>query len=153
MRLSGTIRAVALLEAAKGLLVLLAGIGAVSFIRHDAQWFAERLMDHLHINPSSAYLSIFAEFSAKLTDTRLGALAALAAGYAVLRWIEAYGLWRERRWAEWFAAASAGVYIPFEIYELFDGLGWLSLGAFMVNVVIVGLMITALLRGRSALGA
>ena len=148
--MSGTIRAVALLEAAKGSLVLLAGIGALTFIHHDAQRFAEQLVGHLHLNPASGYPRVFVDFAEKLTDTRLATLAALAAGYALVRFIEAYGLWRGRRWAEWFAAVSGGIYIPFEIYELTHGIVWLSLGALLVNVIIVGLMINALFRERPA---
>ena len=40
MRLASTVRAVALFEAAKGALVLLAGLGALSLIHHDAQRLA-----------------------------------------------------------------------------------------------------------------
>lgn len=36
-----------------------------------------------------------------------------------MRFVEAYGLWRERRWANWLAAISEGIYLPVEIYELF----------------------------------
>ncbi|MDH3437223.1 MAG: DUF2127 domain-containing protein, partial [Betaproteobacteria bacterium] len=121
-----------------------------SFIHHDAQRLAERLVGHLHLNLANDYPRIFVEFAAKLTDARLGTLAALAAGYACVRFIEAYGLWRGRRWAEWFAAVSGGIYIPFEIYELFRGVAWLSLGALLVNVLVVGLMINALFRGHPA---
>lgn len=147
---SRALRAVALLESAKGLLVLLAGIGALSFIHHDAQRFAERLVGHLHLNPASRYPHIFLEFTAKVTDSRLRTLAELAAGYALVRFIEAFGVWQERRWAEWFAVVSGGIYIPFEIYNLFHGDAWLSLGALLGNVVVVGLMINALRRGHQA---
>lgn len=153
MRSSGTLRTVALLETAKGLLVLLAGIGALSFIHHDAQRLAERLVGHLHLNPASSYPRIFLQFAAQVADSRLGTLAALAAGYALVRFIEAYGLWRERRWVEWFAAVSGGIYVPFEIYNLFHGDAWLSLGALSVNIAVVGLMINALLRGRRGASA
>lgn len=150
MRSSGALRTVALFEAAKGSLVLIAGIGALSFVHHDAQQFAERLVGHLHLNPASRYPRIFLEFAARITDLRWGTLAAFAAGYALVRFIEAYGLWRERRWAEWFAAISGGIYIPFEIYNLLRGDAWLALGALAVNVLVVALMINALFRGRTA---
>lgn len=139
-----TVRSVALFEAAKGTLVLLTGFGALTLIHYDIQLFAERLVGHLHLNPAKHYPRIFIDTAANLTDTRLRTLAALAASYALVRFIEAYGLWRGRRWAEWFAAASGGMYIPFELYELFKGINWLSLGALMANVLIVGLMINAL---------
>lgn len=150
MHSSGALRTVAVLEAAKGALVLVAGIGALSFVHHDAQRFAEQMVGHLHLNPASRYPRIFLEFAAEVTDSRLRTLAAFAAGYSFIRFIEAYGLWRERRWAEWFAAVSGSIYIPFEIYKLLHGETWLSLGALFGNLVIVGMMINALHRGRPA---
>jgi len=150
MRLASTVRAVALLEAAKGALVLLAGFGALSLIHQDVQRLAEQLVGHLHLNPASRYPRIFVDTAAHLTDARLSLFAILAATYALVRGVEGYGLWRHRRWAEWFAAVSGGIYIPFELYELFKGAAWLSLGAFLVNIFIVGLMINALLREHPA---
>lgn len=144
----GTVRAVALFEAAKGTLVLLTGFGALSLIHHDAQRFAEQLVGHLHLNPAKHYPRIFIDTAAHLTDARLWMLATLAATYGLVRFVEAYGLWHGRRWAEWFAAVSGGIYIPFELYELFQGINWLSLGALVANVLIVGLMVNALLRNQ-----
>lgn len=145
-----TVRAVALFEAAKGTLVLLTGFGALSLIHHDAQRFAEQLVGHLHLNPAKHYPRIFIDTAAHLTDARLWMLATLAATYGLVRFVEAYGLWRGRRWAEWFAAVGGGIYIPFELYELFQGINWLSLGALVANVLIVGLMVNALLRNQPA---
>jgi uncharacterized membrane protein (DUF2068 family) len=146
MRSSSTVRAVALFEAFKGTLVVLVGLGALSLIHHDAQRIAEELVGHLHLNPAKHYPRIFIDTAAHLSDTRLWVLAALAATYGLVRFIEAYGLWQQKRWAEWFAAVSAGIYIPFELYGLFEGDTWFSLGAFVLNVFIVGLMVNALLH-------
>lgn len=147
-----TVRVVALFEAAKGTLVLLTGFSALSLIHHDAQRFAEQLVGHLHLNPAKHYPRIFIDTAAHLTDARLWMLATLAATYGLVRFVEAYGLWRGRRWAEWFAAVSGGIYIPFEFYELFQGINWLSLGALVANVLIVGLMVNALLRNQPVVG-
>lgn len=146
MRLLSAVRVVALFEAAKGALVILAGFGALSLIHHDAQRLAEQMVGHLHLNPAKHYPRIFIDTAAHLTDARLWVLATLAAGYGLARFVEAYGLWHGWRWAEWFAVVSGCIYIPFELYELFQGVTWLSLGALVVNVLIVGLMINALLR-------
>jgi uncharacterized membrane protein (DUF2068 family) len=145
---SGAVRGIALLEALKGALVLLAGVGALSFIHRDVQAVAERLVAHLHLNPAHHTPRIFLEFAARIDDGRLARLAMLAAGYALLRFIESYGLARERRWAEWFAAVSGGVYIPFEIEHLVRGDFWLSLLALVINLMVVGVMVAALLRHR-----
>jgi uncharacterized membrane protein (DUF2068 family) len=143
-----SVRAVALLEGAKGALVFLSGCGALSLVHRDAQRLAEQRVAHLHLNPASRYPRIFLDAAADLTDLRLLQLAALAGTYALLRFVEAYGLWREKRWAEWFAVVSGAIYIPFELYELSKGAVWLSLGALLVNILIVGIMANALLHER-----
>jgi uncharacterized membrane protein (DUF2068 family) len=148
MQLHGTVRAVALLEAAKGTLVILAGFGALSLVHRDVQRFAGRLVAHLHLNPAKHYPQIFLDAAAHLTDARLWMLAAFGATYGLVRLVEAYGLWLGRRWAEWLAAVSGAIYVPFEIYEMFHRVTWISLGALVVNLLVVGLMIHALFRRR-----
>ena len=66
--------------------------------------------------------------------------------YAAVRFTEAYGLWLKRRWAEWLAALSGSIYIPFEILKLRSGVEPLPLGALVLNIAIVLLMISVLLR-------
>jgi uncharacterized membrane protein (DUF2068 family) len=135
--LAAGLRAVATFEAIKGILVLVVGFGLVSFLHHDAQHAVERLIEHLHLNLQNHFQSIFADTLEQLTNMRLWLLSAATLSYAAVRAVEAYGLWHERPWAEWFAALSGGVYIPFEILKLqrhVTGLGVLLLVA---NVAIV----------------
>ena len=72
-------------------------------------------------------------------------LASAAALYAALRFLEAYGLWRNRRWAEWLAALSGAIYIPFELYELHRGVSWLKLAALLLNAAVLAYMCRVLL--------
>lgn len=146
MRLASGLRAVALLEGAKGALVLLVGLGLFSLIHHDVQRFAERLVAHAHLNPAARYPRIFLDLASRLTDGRVLLLAMGATVYACARFIEAYGLWFQRRWAEWFAALSAGIYIPFELIELHKRVTWLTVGALLLNTAIVAFMIYSLAR-------
>jgi uncharacterized membrane protein (DUF2068 family) len=108
------------------------------------------MVAHLHLNPANRFPRIFLDAAAHLTDDRLWLMATLAGAYGIVRFVEAYGLWRGSRWAEWFAAVSGGIYIPFELYELFRGVTWLSFGALLANLLIVGLMINALRRKHRA---
>lgn len=146
MRLSSGLRAVALLEAAKGALVLLLGFGLFSLVHHDIQRFAERLIIHFHLNPAAHYPRIFIEAASQLTDIRLALIAAGAAAYSAVRFTEAYGLWYARRWAEWFAALSGAIYVPFEVFELYKRFSWLSLGALIVNLAIVAFALFCVFR-------
>lgn len=144
------LRSVAALEGMKGLIVLVSGFGLASLVHHDAQQVAEALVRHLHLNPARHYPQIFIDAAARLNDMRLWALAAAAGGYASLRLIEAYGLWKARAWAEWLAAISGAIYIPFEIYELSRGVTALRVVTFVCNVVIVAVMVRALMLRRAA---
>jgi uncharacterized membrane protein (DUF2068 family) len=146
MRWSTSIRAVALFEAAKGALVLLAGFGVLSLAHRDIQDMAEDLIDHLHLNAASHYPHIFLDAVTRAHDWGLWKLAGLAALYSVVRFVEAYGLWRQRPWAEWLAALSGVLYVPFEIRGVMQGHGLTSIVALAINVAIVAVMLYALYR-------
>jgi uncharacterized membrane protein (DUF2068 family) len=75
-------------------------------------------------------------------------IAGLAAAYSLVRFFEAYGLWFARRWAEWFAALSGAIYVPFEVYELAHRASWLKFSALVINLVIVGYMAWVLSESR-----
>src|SRR5215471_21835247 len=109
------LKAAALFEALKGVLVILAGVGLLAFVHRDAQAFAERLVVHLHLNPARHYPRVFIEAAGRLTDSNLWLLAAGAFAYSTLRFAEAYGLWRARSWAEWIGIVSGGIYLPLEV--------------------------------------
>jgi uncharacterized membrane protein (DUF2068 family) len=144
MRSFSALRTVALLEAAKGALVLLVGFGLLSLVHHDLQRIGERLIAHAHLNPAARYPRIFIDMANQLTDARLLLIAAGAGVYCVARFIEAYGLWYARRWAEWFAALSGSIYVPFELFELHERVTWISLGALVVNSTVVVFMLYSL---------
>ena len=112
------VRAVALFEAAKGLLVVLVGCGLLALVHRDVQHVAESLVRHMHLNPARHYPRIFISAAGRMNDRRLVLVALGAFAYAAVRLTEAYGLWFVRHWAEWLAIVSTGLYIPVEIFEL-----------------------------------
>lgn len=144
----GAVRAVALFEAFKGVLVLVAATGLLALVHQDLHDLAASLVRHAHLNPASQYPRIFIDAATRLQDTRLGLLALGAAAYAGIRLVEAYGLYRERAWAEVLAAASGAIYLPIEAYEWFAQPSWLRAALFAANAAVVALMINALLRRR-----
>lgn len=144
MRAAGGVRIVACFEAAKGLLVLLAGFGLLSIVHRNAQLVAEDIVLHFHLNPASRYPRIFVQLAGSLSDSQLWLMAGLALAYASIRLIEAYGLWHARRWAEWLAVVSGGIYVPIEVYELLSGVSWIKAGTLAVNIGIVLYMTTVL---------
>lgn len=142
------LRTVAMLEALKGVLVLLLGFGALTLVHKDLDDVAERLIDFLRVNPDGRVSGFFFALADRTTDRSLWLLAIGAVVYAMLRFGEAYGLWHERAWAEWFALISGCLYLPWEIYELLHHPHPWKWAVLVINVAIVLYM--AKLRIRSA---
>jgi uncharacterized membrane protein (DUF2068 family) len=115
----GGVRTVAVFEATKGALVLVAGCGLLSLLHRDVQAVAEHLVRLSHLNPARHYPRVFIEAATRVNDGHLKTLALLAFLYSTVRFVEAYGLWLMKTWAEWFAIISGAIYLPIEIYELF----------------------------------
>jgi len=145
------LRTIALLEAAKGGIVLIIGFGLLSFLGRDADAFAEHLVNRLHLNPAHHYPHVFIQAMAEVTDSKLWLLAGLAALYSFVRFAEAYGLWNHRRWAEWLAALSGAIYVPAEIYEIAHHASWLKIGALVIHLAIVAYMVWLLTENRRAM--
>ena len=132
---SAPLRALALFEAAKGLLVIVAGAGILKW-PHTLEAVAEGLVAHLHLNPAKHEALIFTLVMAG-GPRRLRWLAVGAAAYATGRLAEAAGLWLGKGWAIWLAVATAAIYIPFEIAALLRRPTILALGALAVNAAVV----------------
>jgi uncharacterized membrane protein (DUF2068 family) len=142
------LRLVASLEFAKGVAVLLLGFGLV--LVHGQAWeVAENFLEVLHINPDHRYAQAFLNLADRFSDTKLWVVAATLAAYSVLRFVETYGLWRARAWAEWLAFASGSLYLPFEIYELLRRPSLMHVSILVINVVIVLYMLYLRTWGRS----
>jgi len=138
------LRALAVYEAAKGALVLLAGFELLSLMHHEAQYFAEHWVAQFHLNPAKGYPRIFIDAMTNVTDARLWALAGLALVYAGVKGVLGYGLWLGRRWAEWFAVAGGAIYVPAEAYEI----TWTKILLLIANVCIVAYLIYVLWRSE-----
>jgi uncharacterized membrane protein (DUF2068 family) len=131
------LRAVASVEFIKGLIVLLAGFGVLSLVHRDAWDVAESFLEWLHISPDTHYAQVFLNLADQVTDAKLWAVAVGATAYSSLRFVEAYGLWKERAWAEWLALISGAIYLPFEIYELVRQPDWVHVIILVVNLAVV----------------
>jgi uncharacterized membrane protein (DUF2068 family) len=131
------VRAVALFEAVKGLVVIVAGFGLLALIHRNVQAIAEEVVRHLHFNPAKRFPRILLDAAAVATDSHLWALALAALAYALVRFVEAVGLWRQRAWAEWFGILSGSIYLPVELYELTVSVTPVKLAILAINLFIV----------------
>ena len=139
------LRAVATFEALKGTVVLVLGI-TLLIVHSHASDLTERLMFHLHINPDRRLGTMLMNAATKLSDARLLTIAAAIVTYCTVRFVEAWGLWNRRVWAEWFALLSGAMYLPWELLKIAERADWERIGVLIVNVAIVLYMLEIRIR-------
>jgi uncharacterized membrane protein (DUF2068 family) len=79
----------------------------------------------------------------RLHTGTLYAAAGAVLAYAALNAVEAVGLWRMRRWAEYLSALATSLFLPIEIYELIDHITVFRVGTLIANLAIVGYLVYA----------
>jgi len=124
------------------------GFCALALVHRDVWVIAETLLALFHINTDRRLAQVFLDFADNVTDARLWAAARIAFAYAALRFTEAYGLWKERTWAEWVAFVSGTLLLPLEVRELFRGVTVLRCSLFIGNLAVVVYMLYIILANR-----
>ena len=135
------LRAVAVFEIGKGALVLAAASGLLTFLHKDAADKVARLAERLHFHSEGHLSQVLIRAASNLTDVKLWAIAARAVIYAIVRFVEGYGLWHQSTWAEWFALLSGSMYLPWELYEILAHFSSTSLIIFVCNLAVVNYML------------
>lgn len=143
------IKAIAIFEAVKGLGALCVGIGLLAIINRDFSNAGEELINFLSINRDGTLGQYLIEASRRLTKENIELFLAFAVVYVAMRFIEAYGLWKLRAWAQWFGIISGAVYIPIELYDIYKRPTIFTIGLLFINIVIVAYLIYFRLNQKS----
>lgn len=144
------LRSIATFEAFKGVVALAAGFGLVSLLHRDLHRIAVSLIGHIGLNPGSRYPGVILSTADMLAATNFRSLLLAVTGYALVRFLEAYGLWRERMWGKWLGALSGALYVPLELRHLIYRPSLLSGVVIAVNIVVVGFLAWQIRRSRRA---
>ena len=142
------LRAVAAFEFFKGIFVVVMGVCAILLVHKDLWLLAESLLALLHVSTDRRSAQLFLDFADSVTDARLWAAARIAFAYAILRFTEAYGLWKGRTWAEWVALVSGSLLLPLEIRELLRGITIFRCALFVGNLAVVLFMLYVIISNR-----
>ncbi len=146
---AATLHLIALFEALKGCAAIAASLGLFSLMHHDIQATAHALIGYFHLDPEAHYPRMLLDDATLLANANLRQVVLLLWAYAGIRLSEAYGLWKDRAWAEWLAAVSGALYLPLEVSHLLHRSTWINAGVLVLNLAVVAYMVVRL-RQRSA---
>jgi uncharacterized membrane protein (DUF2068 family) len=130
------LRTVAIFEASKGALVVALAIVLIA-VRGQIEDYTEDFLYALHLDPDRRFARMVMEAASKLSDARAWTVFLAAATYSTVRFVEAWGLWNLRIWAEWFALLSGTLYLPWEILKVAEHATWERIGVLLINIGIV----------------
>lgn len=143
------LHAIALFEAAKGVLALLAASGLEWLGPAPLQRTVEALPSLLRLDaiPGRAAQGSAAGLVHALTPGAVHLTAAVVVLYGVVRLAEAWGLWRAKAWASWLGL-SAALYLPFDLYAFALHRHWLEAVAVAINLLVVWVLARDLVKRR-----
>lgn len=139
------LHAIAVFEAAKGLVALLAAAGLAWVGPAALQHALDGLAVQLHLNPSHGPV---ASLLRGINPESIVVAIAITLAYALMRFIEAWGLWRARAWGSWMGCIGAAAYLPFELYALITHPGWLEASVLAINLLVVWILARDLVKRR-----
>jgi len=142
------VKAMALFEATKGVAALLGLWGVLSLLHHDIHRLALELIGHVGLSPHQRYPALLLQAADALNVTPIRTLVLLGCLYAAVRFIEAWGLWRDKAWGEWFGVLASTIYIPFELRHLLHRSSWQAILVLVFNIALVLVLLARLIQKR-----
>ncbi|MFC3813782.1 DUF2127 domain-containing protein [Lysobacter sp. GCM10012299] len=136
---------IAIFEAAKGLLALLAASGLELLGPAPLLRWLHELIARFQLDPNEGAL---AWLNKVINPDGVHLAAAVVLFYGLLRMLEAWGLWRAKAWASWLGCISAAIYLPLDVYAVYHHPGWTSWAVLAVNLIVVAVLARDLVKRR-----
>lgn len=128
------LHAIAIIEAVKGGLALLAASGLELLGPAPLQRATHALIAKFQLDPDHGAMAWLAQ-AINPDSVHLAAL--VAALYGLLHLLEGWGLWRAKAWASWLGCLTAAAYLPFDLYAFATHRHWLEGLVVVVNLLVV----------------
>ena len=143
------LRVIAAFKFIKGLLLVVAGIGAIKVLHKDIADVATHWIEAIRIDPDNRHVHGIIVKLGLVDDRRLEELSVGSFFYAALFLTEGVGLWMKKRWAEYFTVIVTCSLMPIEIYELVVRVTITRIAVILINVSIVWYLIRQLRKGHT----
>jgi uncharacterized membrane protein (DUF2068 family) len=139
-----TIHIIAILKFLKGLILLIVGIKLLTLINRDVGEWAMDFVNRHGIDAENRFVHGILEKLAGVNRNQMMMMSGGAFVYSSLQLTEGIGLWMEKRWAEYLTVVATSLFVPLEIYEIFEKFTWVRVVILILNLAIVWYLATRL---------
>lgn len=139
-----TIRLISLEKISKGTILILVALRMLTLLGKDVHEWAEQFVTRHGIDIANRYAQLVLEKLVGVGNKQLVTWSILAFIYSMLLFIEGLGLWYQKRWAEYITAIGTALFIPLELYEIYERFTWLRVAILVINAFVVWYLATRL---------
>ncbi|HEY2847948.1 MAG TPA: DUF2127 domain-containing protein [Pyrinomonadaceae bacterium] len=132
-----TIHLIALEKVTKATILIVAGLKLLSLVGHDVHVWAMEFINRHGIDLANRYVQMALDRLTGVDDSQLIRFGIAAFAYAAVLLVEGIGLWMQYRWAEYMTVISTALFIPFELYEIFERFTFIRVGILAINIFVV----------------
>jgi len=136
---------IALFEASKGLLAILAATGLEILGPLPLHEGVNALIRRFNLDPEHGALPSLLKM---ISPDAVHMAAAGIFAYGLLHLVEAWGLWRAKAWASWLGCLTAALYLPFDVFAIMRHPGWASWSVLVINLLVVAVLARDLKRRK-----
>jgi len=137
---------IGLFKLAKAAGLLVVGIGLLNLMHRDVASTVAHWIDYFRLDPEDRYIHNILSRVLRVTPRQLRELSAGTLIYAALFLTEGIGLLMRKHWAEYLTVISTALFVPLEIYELFERFTLIRLSVLAINLGIVWYLVLRLKR-------
>jgi len=128
----------------KGTILVAVGIKLLTLLGRDVEAWATDFVTRHGIDLANKTVQSVLDKLSGVGNTQLMQMSGVAFGYSCLLFTEGVGLWLQKRWAEYLTAIATSLFIPFELYEIYEKFTWVRVGLLVLNIFIVWYLVTRL---------
>ncbi|HTH52156.1 MAG TPA: DUF2127 domain-containing protein [Pyrinomonadaceae bacterium] len=139
-----TIHLISLEKVLKATLMIFVGYKLLTLLGRDVHEWAADFVSRHGVDTANRYVQPMLDKLVGVGDRQLKEFSVAAFGYSSILYIEGLGLWFQKRWAEYLTAIATALFIPVEIYEIFQRPTWVRFAALGINTFIVWYLTTRL---------
>lgn len=128
----------------KAAVLIAVGIKLLTLFDRDVHEWANDFVTRHGIDTANKFVEGMLHKLEGVGNTQIITFSTVAFAYSGLLLTEGVGLWMQKRWAEYLTAVATSLFIPLELYELYERFTFVRVGILALNLFVVWYLATRL---------